>query len=121
MKKYLETTPAAAYLTLRPQTLRARRQRGDGPAFIRVARNRILYDIETLDAFLRERTFTSTAEAQKSSLAAKRVTNGSALTSGTAPRQSLNEPEIRAETGRSDQTSHTRHPAPKRKETPREA
>jgi Helix-turn-helix domain len=65
MKTLLQTTPAASYLGLRPQTLRARRQRGDGPRFVRVARNRVLYDLAELDRWLNERTFASTTEAQQ--------------------------------------------------------
>lgn len=62
---YLTTREAADLLRLRPQTLRAWRVRGTGPAFIRLG-SRILYRHADVEAWLEERTFTNTTAADHS-------------------------------------------------------
>jgi predicted DNA-binding transcriptional regulator AlpA len=61
--RVLRTKEAAAFLGLREQTLRAKRQRGDGPKFVRLSKNRCGYRLAELERFLAEREFSSTAEA----------------------------------------------------------
>lgn len=60
--RFLTTTEAAEMLRMAPQTLRVLRLRGTGPRYIKPSRNRCLYAEADLEAFMRERTFSSTAE-----------------------------------------------------------
>jgi predicted DNA-binding transcriptional regulator AlpA len=62
--RVLRTKEAAEFLGLREQTLRAKRQRGDGPKFVRLSKNRCGYRLAELERFLSEREFSSTAEAE---------------------------------------------------------
>lgn len=57
------TKEAAAYLNLRPTTLDQWRWSGRGPRFVKIGRS-VRYRIADLDAFLAERVYTSTTEAQ---------------------------------------------------------
>jgi predicted DNA-binding transcriptional regulator AlpA len=60
----LTTAQAAAYLGLRPQTLRKRRLTGDGPPYVRLGdgpRARVAYRLADLEAWMAERTWRSTA------------------------------------------------------------
>ena len=65
MVKLLRTTEAAAVLNLRPQTLRALRQKGSGPVFTRIARNRVAYSETDLTAWVEARRFPSNAAARE--------------------------------------------------------
>jgi hypothetical protein len=62
MKQYLPTDPAGKYVNLESQTMRALRLNGRGPKYIRVSRNKVVYDIEDLDAWLAAKKFSSTSE-----------------------------------------------------------
>jgi hypothetical protein len=62
-RRYIRTVPAAEYVALRPQTLRAFRVRGGGPPFIRLSANRCAYDTRDLDVWLLARKTTNTARA----------------------------------------------------------
>ncbi|MGU3501884.1 helix-turn-helix transcriptional regulator [Mycobacterium sp. C31M] len=48
----LDPTAAAKYLNMSPETLRTWRRDGTGPAYIRVASNRVRYRVSDLDAWL---------------------------------------------------------------------
>lgn len=61
----IRSREAAAILGLQPQTLRAWRLRGAGPAYVRVgggSRGRVLYRPEDVARWIAQRTFNSTAE-----------------------------------------------------------
>lgn len=62
MTNYLTTNEAAARLRVAPQTLRLWRYQGIGPRYVKPSRIRCLYAEPDLESFLRERTFSSTAE-----------------------------------------------------------
>lgn len=59
----LPSPAAAAYLGLRPQTLRAYRLRGCGPPYVRLSglNGRVAYRLADLDAWIALHTFTSTS------------------------------------------------------------
>jgi hypothetical protein len=57
------TPEAAAYLIIQPATLEQWRWSGKGPPFIKIGRI-VRYRISDLDAYLSERVFRSTTEAQ---------------------------------------------------------
>ena len=60
---HLTTIEAAARLRVKPQTLRAWRVRGGGPGpYLRVSRNRVIYPLESIEAWERSRLAHSTAE-----------------------------------------------------------
>lgn len=59
---YLTTNEAAERLRVAPQTLRLWRYQGTGPRYVKPSRVRCLYAEADLEAFMRERTFSSTAE-----------------------------------------------------------
>lgn len=59
----LKTPEAAAYLNVQPATLEQWRWNGRGPKFVKIGRS-VRYRQADLDAFLEERVFTSTTEAQ---------------------------------------------------------
>ena len=61
----LRTREAAVVLGLKEQTLRALRQRGGGPKFVRLSLNRIGYTPDSLAQFCAERTFGSNAEVRE--------------------------------------------------------
>ena len=61
----LRTREAALVLGLKEQTLRALRQRGGGPRFVRLSINRVAYTPQSLVQFLEERTFGSNAEVRE--------------------------------------------------------
>lgn len=46
---------------IKPQTLRARRQRGESPPYVRIG-TRVYYRQSVIDQYLEERTFSSTSE-----------------------------------------------------------
>jgi DNA-binding transcriptional MerR regulator len=62
MALYLTTHEAAERLRVSPQTMRLWRFRGMGPKYVKPSRTRCLYAEADLEAFLQERTFSSTAE-----------------------------------------------------------
>jgi len=59
----LGAAAAAEHLGVKPQTLRAWRLRGGGPAYVRLSgpTGRVAYRLADLDAWIAARTFTSTA------------------------------------------------------------
>jgi len=59
----LRTPEAAIYLNVKPATLEMWRWNGRGPRFVKIGRS-VRYRQSDLDAFLAERVFTSTTEAQ---------------------------------------------------------
>ena len=61
----LRTREAAGVLGLKEQTLRALRQRGGGPKFVRLSTNRVGYTPESLEEFVASRTFGSNAEVRE--------------------------------------------------------
>jgi len=58
---WLTTKQAAALLVLHPDTLRRYRREGSGPPFARIGRA-IRYKFAVLEAWMQQRTATSTAE-----------------------------------------------------------
>jgi hypothetical protein len=58
----LSTAEAAAFLRLRPQTLRSLRSRGGSPVFVRLSANRVAYAAEDLASWVSERKRTSTCD-----------------------------------------------------------
>jgi len=62
-KATLKTPEAAAYLNIKPATLEQWRWNGRGPRFIKLSRS-VRYRQADLDAFIGERVFSSTTEAQ---------------------------------------------------------
>jgi len=62
VEKLLKTETAAELVGLAPQTLRMLRCRGTGPAFIKLAPNRVCYRVEDLERFVESRRRTSTAD-----------------------------------------------------------
>jgi len=60
--EYLDTRELARLTHTQPQTWRRKRWQGSGPPFCRLG-HRILYLRTSVDAYLAERTFTSTTEA----------------------------------------------------------
>ena len=64
-KRYWTNAETASFLGLRPQTLRQKRHRGDGPPFCRLGdgpRARTAYDPDEVAAWLAARRFKSTAD-----------------------------------------------------------
>jgi hypothetical protein len=64
-KRYWTNAETAAFLGWRPQTLRHRRHRGDGPPYHRMGqgpRARTAYDPDEVEDWLNARRFTSTSE-----------------------------------------------------------
>lgn len=63
-QEFRHSREAAAFLGLKPQTLRVWRVRGHGPAYVRMGGRfgRVLYRQVDLDEWVREHTFRSTAE-----------------------------------------------------------
>lgn len=64
-KRYWTNAETASFLGLRPQTLRQKRHRGDGPPFTRLGegpRARSAYDPDDVYAWLAARRFKSTSE-----------------------------------------------------------
>ncbi|MDA8429409.1 MAG: helix-turn-helix domain-containing protein [Geobacteraceae bacterium] len=59
----LRTPEAASYLNIQPTTLEQWRWNGKGPRFVKIGRS-VRYRIIDLDAFLADRVFNSTTEAQ---------------------------------------------------------
>ena len=59
---YLTTKEAAALLRMQPQSMRRWRWAGGGPPFVKLS-NRVLYRVADVEAWLAERTVTSTAAA----------------------------------------------------------
>jgi predicted DNA-binding transcriptional regulator AlpA len=59
---FLKTPEAAKRVGLAPSTFEKLRCRGDGPAYLRLSPRRVVYDVATLDAWARARTFNSTSE-----------------------------------------------------------
>lgn len=60
----LKTEEAAKYLNVQPATLEQHRWRGTGPRFVKIGRS-VRYRMADLEAFLEERVFSSTTEAQR--------------------------------------------------------
>lgn len=59
---YLTTNETAERLRQKPQTLRLWRLRGVGPRYVKPSRSRVLYPEDEVEAFLRDRTYASTAD-----------------------------------------------------------
>lgn len=59
----LNTAQASAYTGLAAKTLETLRTRGGGPRFVRYGRKAVRYLKADLDAFVAERTISSTSEA----------------------------------------------------------
>jgi len=55
------STAAVKTFGIKPQTLRARRQRGESPPFVRIG-TRVYYRQSVLDTYTAAHTFSSTAE-----------------------------------------------------------
>jgi len=55
------STAAVKTFGIQPQTLRARRQRGESPPFVRIG-TRVYYRQSVLDEYTEAHTFTSTSE-----------------------------------------------------------
>lgn len=88
MSRLLSTAQAAAFLNLRPQTLRVWRTRGDGPQYIRLGSSikaRAAYTEASLADFVRSREFKSTAAE---SVAASTLDRAASPDSPVAPRAS---------------------------------
>ena|SRR5712691_6398611 len=54
-KPYLTPAEAAAYLGTTKNTLATLRCRGGGPAFLKIGGHRIVYSVEHLEAYMREK------------------------------------------------------------------
>jgi hypothetical protein len=64
-KRYWTNAETASFLGLKPQSLRQKRHRGDGPPFCRLGdgpRARTAYDPDEVAAWLAARQFRSTSE-----------------------------------------------------------
>ena len=63
-RHYISTEEAAELISMRPQTLRRWRSLGKGPIYIRLGgrRGKALYRLSDVEAWLRQRTFSSTAQ-----------------------------------------------------------
>lgn len=59
--RFCDTSGAGQYLGLSPRTMEKMRVRGDGPPF-RKHGNRVVYDIDDLDAWSEDRRRTSTSD-----------------------------------------------------------
>lgn len=59
---YLRTEDAAKRIGLAVGTLEKMRCRGDGPPFLRLSARRVVYAVDALDKWARDREFTSTSE-----------------------------------------------------------
>jgi hypothetical protein len=59
---FLQTPKAAQRLGFAAGTLEKMRVRGDGPPYLRLSPRRIVYAVDSLDAWAREREFRSTLE-----------------------------------------------------------
>ena len=68
-KRHLRTKDAAAYIGLSKSTLEKMRVTGGGPPFIKMGKT-VVYDVTDLDAWMAERRFRSTAEADAARQAA---------------------------------------------------
>jgi DNA-binding transcriptional MerR regulator len=62
VEKLVKTQEAAELVGLAPQTLRMYRCRGEGPAFIKLAPNRVCYRVADLESFVESRRRLSTAD-----------------------------------------------------------
>lgn len=60
--EYLTTREAARLLRVQPQSLRRWRCEGRGPQFVKVGPSRVLYRRATIENYLAEREFVSTAD-----------------------------------------------------------
>jgi hypothetical protein len=67
---FLQTPEAAARLGFAASTLEKMRLRGNGPPYLRLSPRRIVYETDRLDAWARDREFTSTSEYPRSAAAA---------------------------------------------------
>ncbi len=59
---YMQTPEAAARVRLAVGTLEKMRVRGDGPSYLRLTPRRVVYAVDSLDAWARGRAFNSTSE-----------------------------------------------------------
>jgi hypothetical protein len=65
MEQCLNTKELAALLGITPESVRRHRCRGSGPPYIRVGstlRSRVVYALDDVREWLRDRTFTSTSD-----------------------------------------------------------
>ena len=73
-RRLFDPEETSAYLRVARQTLAKWRFQGGGPRFVRISggaqcRGRIFYDLADLDAFIADRKFGSTAEADQAGVA----------------------------------------------------
>jgi hypothetical protein len=61
-RPYLKTEEAAGRIGLAAGTLEKMRCRGDGPPFLRLSPRRVVYSVDSLDKWARDREFQSTSE-----------------------------------------------------------
>ena len=63
-EEFMTTSQLADLIGVQNQTARAWRHRGEGPSYIRIGgkHGRVLYRRSDVEAWLRERTYTSTSE-----------------------------------------------------------
>jgi hypothetical protein len=59
---FLQTPEAAERIGMAAGILEKMRCRGDGPSYLRLSPRRVVYAIDTLDAWARAREFRSTSE-----------------------------------------------------------
>lgn len=59
---FLQTPDAAARIGFAAGTLEKMRVRGGGPPYLRLSPRRVVYAVDTLDAWARNREHTSTSE-----------------------------------------------------------
>jgi hypothetical protein len=67
---FLQTPDAAARLGFAASTLEKMRLNGKGPPYLRLSPRRIVYDPDRLDAWARDREYSSTSEYPRSAAAA---------------------------------------------------
>ena len=59
---FLTTDQAATRISLKKNTMKKMRIRGDGPPYLVISKRSVLYDAAKLDAWVRSREFHSTSE-----------------------------------------------------------
>ena len=66
MRRYFSTRGAALYLHLSPRWLEDLRQDGGGPEYSKLAKKKVLYCIEDLDAWVRQHRRRNTSSQENS-------------------------------------------------------
>ncbi len=62
MEPRMTTVQVAKVLGVKPQTVRLWRLRGDGPRYVRVAANRVMYRVADVEAWEASRVHSNTSE-----------------------------------------------------------